>query len=382
MLPVNRYPAPYAQRIWSDQARSARMRGLTDKYTVEALRGMPAALVDPERALSAMRAVLTAPKVLPEAWRDAEAECGHEIVGFLAAYLDRLPPEVKPHVHYGLTSSDLVEYDLHEALAEHAFCMAQEVELLRRLLSAQAQHTHDLPRAGRTHGQTAEATTLGHQLAVFEQTLGRIEADLDQASNDRPIKSPGPTGVSDRPIPDTFKDRVVLSTQIVPRDFLLRWASAYLNLSNAMETMAMFVRLGARSEVGEFQEGAAASRHGSSAMPGKRNPIQSEKVCGLARISRGHFLALAEVSALWEDRDLSNSSTERIAVPGLASTVEHMLLTVVSVFQDLVIDEDRIRLNAQDPRCSTNETQRWMQTRQQVGPIEASRLANQKEPTP
>lgn len=371
---VNRYPAPHAEKIWSDEGRISRLRHVSDEY---AIRAIEKGLLGPEDwqwTQGAIQAVRGAPDPLPDAWRRREDMFGHEIVGFLGAYLDRLPADVHPYVHYGLTSSDLVEHDLHCAIAEHAREMEGLVVDLRNLVHKMSRRYANLDRAGRTHGQLAEATTLGHQLSVFRSTLARLGSDMTNVEQ-IPHKSPGPTGVS--PVVTSPWQRVP-STQIIPRDFLLRWASAYLNLSNTLETMAMFVRLGSRSEVGEFREGRAKDRQGSSAMPGKSNPIQSERVCGLARVVRGHFLSLAEVSALWEDRDLSNSSTERIAVPGLASTVEYMLDQVYDIFSNLEVDEVWIRENATDPRCRANERQRVIQKTQRVGPIEASRLATER----
>jgi adenylosuccinate lyase len=111
-------------------------------------------------------------------------------------------------------------------------------------------------------------------------------------------------------------------------------------------------------------------------MPGKVNPIKSERVCGLARIARGHFYALSQVSGLWEDRDLSNSSTERIAVAELAATVEYMVNTMAEVFQDLIVNKSKIAENADDPRTRANANQNQIQKQAKVGPIEASNIAS------
>lgn len=375
---MSRYPAPYAEKVWSDQERAVRLRQASDEYASEALRRGLLGLTDMDWAQSAIATIRKAPDPAPEEWRGYEELFGHEIVGFLAAYLQRLPEEIHPYIHYGLTSSDLVEYELHEGISRHAAALRIEVLDLAQVLFRLAEEHRNTERAGRTHGQTAELTTLGHQFDVFRCTLGRHNKDfLHFRDGVAPIKSPGPTGYSEE-IWSPWRESVP-STQIVPRDFLLRWASMYLNLSNTLETMAMFVRLGSRSEIGEFREGAAKDRQGSSAMPGKANPIGSEKVCGLARVARGHFLAISEVSALWEDRDLSNSSTERLAVPGLAGTVEHMLGSMISIFNGLDVNTDRIALNASDPRCQMNARQREIQRTQKVGPIEASRLATERD---
>jgi adenylosuccinate lyase len=300
----DRYPAPLARRIWSDSARGHRMRLVADAYATEAVRGDPD-LRDPGDAILQIRRAAD-PSVFD--WRHAELEHGHEVVGFLDAYLARLPVELHPYVHFGLTSSDLTEYDLHQAIAEHAAELSKSLFALVETLAVGASKHRELPRAGRTHGQTAEVTTLGHQYQVFYHTLRRINSDLDRVAWEAPIKSPGPTGVGEGvlcPWP------TVPSTQILPRDFLLRWAGAYLNLSNTLE---------------------------------------------------------------------SNSSTERIAVPGLAATVEHMLATVSVVFSELVVDTDRIRANSADQRCTMNRLQREIQLTDRVGPIQASRLATEREP--
>lgn len=360
-----RYPAPTAEKVWAPEARAHRMRKICDYYATSAFQEklLGKDLHYPE--FSSFGPVSVAQ------WEKAEQETGHEIVGFLAAYLERLPGFTHKYVHYGLTSSDLVEYDLHVATNHHALSLSVDVQALNM---AVVRLGEDFPvyRAGRTHGQTAELTTLRHQMQVYSNVLKRLRQSLLGIAS--PVKSPGPTGYSEL----REANGSVPSTQVVPRDYLLEWACVYLRVANLMDSLATFIRLGCRSEIGEFREGA--ERVGSSAMPGKNNPIASEKVCGLARVARGHFLALAEVSNLWEDRDLSNSSTERISVPGLAATAEHMVLTMTDVIENLVVDGARIEQNARDPRTRTNAGQNWIQKKRGVGPLEASRIARQ-EPT-
>lgn len=371
-----RYPAPIAEQIWSPEARAARMREISDRYAIDAInKGLLNGPL-PGAAQKVLRDHFTdAGPVSLSWWKTSEEKYGHEIVGFLSAYLDRLPDEVHPWVHLGLTSSDLVEYDLHEAIQEHRSRLNDEtVEALEAELSSYAGVYFETLRAGRTHGQTAEVTTLGHQFRVFGGSLARLR---QSGSGDwHTTKSPGPVGNSslrDRPT------RSITSTQIIPRDILLGWANDYLRLSNFLESLAMFIRLGSRSEIGEFREGRANQRQGSSAMPGKRNPIDCEKVCGLARIARGYHLALSEIQgSLWEDRDLSNSSTERIAVPGLAATVEHMADTMLQVILDLEIDTTQIGKNAQHPATRANARQNEIQKQYGVGPIRASEIAREE----
>lgn len=369
-----RYSSPIAERLWSPDARAARMREISDRYAMDAInRGL---LTDPlpdSDQLALRNCFLSAPAVDVSLWEVAEKTHGHDIVGFLDAYLDRLPPEVHAYVHYGLTSSDLVEYDLHEAIREHNSELYSALDVMWSELSAYAETYAGTLRAGRTHGQTAEITTLGHQFQVFTETLARL---MEGFRWNLPIKSPGPVGHSALREPLAPSVR---STQIIPRDILLGWANDYLRLSNFLESLAMFIRLGSRTEIGEFHEGRAAQRQGSSAMPGKRNPIDCEKVCGLARIVRGYHLAISEVQgSLWEDRDLSNSSTERIAIPGLAATVEHMADTMLQVILELQIEETRIGQNAQHPATRANARQSAIQKQYGVGPIRASEIVREE----
>lgn len=375
-----RYPAPAAERIWSTSERANRMRRISDWYALDALHKelIPLQGISIARA---QEAILTNDPVSLRKWEAGEGQSGHEIVGFLQAYLDRLPPEVHPLIHYGLTSSDLVEFDLHVAIAEHVGAILDRLQSLVSSLSIWESTSQDVKRAGRTHGQTAELTTLGHQFLVYEETALRLRTDLDQLfPNVSYLKTPGPVGKSPiRELPISGIGKIE-SFQIIPRDILMRWASVYLNLSQFLESLAMFIRLGARSEIGEFQEGSAKDRQGSSAMPGKRNPIDSEKVTGLARIVRGYHLALSEVGgSLWEERDLSNSSTERIAVPGLAATVEHMLTTMIDVIDNLVVNETRVLENTYSPATSANHRQNVNQRTLYVGPIEASKITKEED---
>lgn len=381
-----RYPAPIADQLWSKESRADRMREISDAYARDVV--LAGEIEPPEEYTDGeiLNFIHRSGVVNVRLWEHREKATGHEIVGFLEAYLDRLPDSIHRFVHYGLTSSDLVEWDLHSAMSSHATDIYDRCGRLDFALR-RIEDTHiGSKRAGRTHGQTAELTSLGHQIYVHRMSLYRINTSiLLQAGQTRVVKAPGPVGNSPlRGAPSTVVGvEHPMSFQIIPRDILTGWASDYLRLAQFLESLAMFIRLGARSEIGEFQEGAAKDRQGSSAMPGKRNPIDCEKVSGLARIARGYHLALSEVpGSQWEERDLSNSSTERIAVPGLAAIVEHMLDTMIGVIENLVVDETRMLENTYDPATSANHRQNVNQRTLRVGPIEASRITKEEDERP
>lgn len=362
-----RYNAPFAENLFSADATIQRWKEITDAYAntvgdAEHFKGFST----PTAAAVATR----------EQWT------GHDVVAFLSVYTDRMSAKEAALVHVGLTSSDLVDNGMFIAVRRHSSHMADQVDRflpeLRRWLAA------NTIRAGRTHGQIAAPTTLQHQLQAIATPMAELSDELRDYTVYNVWKSPGPTGWAERNDLSRAADAaqavttgpwaVVPSTQVISRDYLLRWACLYLRLAALMENFAMLVRLGSRSEVGELREGAAATRIGSSSMPTKRNPIDSEKICGLANVVRGQFMAIASNTTLWEDRDLSNSSLERVTVPDMAATVEHMLATSLKVAKGLQFDANRASRNLNRSAVFVAQAQRVLQVVAFCGPIEAGGL--------
>lgn len=316
---------------------------------------------------------------------EREKITGHDVVAFISLIEDQCSELIRPLLHYGLTSSDLVDNGHFMALAEHARWMLPRIAVLTHRMHKFAGAS--TLRAGRTHGQLADPTSWAWQMKVQSQVFDEIYGDLMTLANDVPWKSAGPTGhgrfnrgadsmvVSRLNFELSVSFRLVPSTQVIPRDYQLRWAAVYLRLSCALENLALQVRLGSRSDVAEVREGGAEERVGSSAMPHKKNPIDSEKVCGLARVARGYFSAIAETVALWEDRDLTNSSLERVAIPDLAGTVEYMLGTMNTVMEHLVFDHARALQNMEaNPVVWSAVMQTLAQKHFGMGPIAAGRF--------
>lgn len=368
-----RYPAPNANVIFDDRAKYDRWKYFTDLYAYERIVSSD----EPEPVKDLLVSYLmTAQTPSPSTVESFERLAGHDVVAFLAAYTKFMPEALKPYIHYGLTSSDLVDNGHFMAMRLHAkqlMLLVQDLD--RQLHQWEAMET---PRAGRTHGQVADMTSLNHQLRVHSATLSRIRGSLEMLYMDNILKSPGPTGHSPlveyaaRQIAARNGWQFVRSTQVIPRDWQVEWASVYVRLAGELESLATFIRCGARQEIGELREGA--SRIGSSSMPTKKNPIDCEKVCGLARVARGYFSTLAENVALWDDRDISNSSVERIAVPELAATVEHMTLVMTGVMQNLDVDYNRMRYNAENVATMTNLLQTLAQKYFKIGPVAAGKL--------
>lgn len=370
-----RYHAPAAEQIFTEQEKIFRWTNLTKAFMLEAI-DHDSALNDEERRelYALVRAQVKQPSVV--AVRTREQDYRHDVVAFLSLIEQYLNPEIVKYLHLGLTSSDLVENVHFAQLRHHAERMSNKAGQLRIAL-ARWENMCTL-RAGRSHGQIADLTSWSHQMHTFSVPLTELGHDFDRYHQRHILKSPGPTGK----VPtDPFRGYVVASrmgaavipsTQVIPRDYQIRWAALYLRLACICENLALLVRAGARSEVAEVWEGTR--RTGSSAMPHKRNPVESEKVCGLARVARGYFATIAEGGALWDDRDISNSSLERIAVPDLAAVTEYMVDTITDVIDNLVLDFKRMHDNASDPRTMSNMMQTTMQLHFNIGPVRASTL--------
>lgn len=368
---VDRYPTPLADRYFDRQTQIDSWTEITRYYATK-----DAADNGITGAFNHLREMQTPPA---QSVATREAVTGHEVVAFLQL-LEEQNPSIKQHLHVGLTSSDLVEYALSVATESHARAMVNYIDTLIFALRNSAEDT----RLSRTHGQVGWLTTLRKQFAPTANALVGISADLTRWANVRPLKTSGPSGaysvVGYRTVgvAAVINRKATPSTQILHRDHLLAWAALYLRIQCTLENLALQIRLGSRSDVGEIREGAAAHRAGSSAMPHKRNPIDSERICGLTRIARGNFLALAEGVALWEERDLSNSAPERVAVPSMAETIEYSLTKMTNVIENLDVHPGAMQLNIDaHPEHQSHVVQYALQTRCGLGPVEASDFVKQ-----
>lgn len=293
-----------------------------------------------------------APSIIQVA--EYERETGHDVVAFLRAWTENMSPEAASQVHLGLTSSDVVDTVLFEALYMTTGTIGNQLGLLAEHLKYKATTHASSRRVGRTHGQHAEPTTLGWRFQVWEDTANFL---IDQAADVRDavnvVKSPGAVG-NMRILGEAVglelaryrRATLVRSTQVIPRQRMVLWAAWLVQIVTLLEEIALEIRLSSRTEVEEMREGASAGRVGSSAMPHKRNPIGSEQISGLARVARSHFGAIAETAgALHHERDLSNSSVERLVVPDLAELTSYMLSKVTTMLADLVVNTNRMGTN-------------------------------------
>ena len=306
----------------------------------------------PEDSVAAVRA---APPPTPEAVAAVEAVTGHDVIAFLTAWADNTTPRsAAAWVHYGMTSSDLLDTALAVQLTEASdLLIAKASRLVAALREHALAHAGTL-RVGRTHGIHAEPDIWGHRVADFAFALARCRDRLRLARAAVAVgKLSGPVGTYSNI--DPAIEAVVMAelglrpadvaTQVVFRDGIAEWVCAAALLATTCEAIALEVRHGQRTEVAELAEPFSAGQKGSSAMPHKKNPIRSERICGIARVVRGYVTPVMEGMALWHERDISHSSVERIALPDAAIATDYLLHLTTGVIEGLVVDESRMRAN-------------------------------------
>ena len=284
---------------------------------------------------------------------EIEAETRHDVVAFTRAVSETLGDERK-WVHYGLTSSDVVDTAQSLRLTRAtAILRAGLVRLAETLASRAREHKHTVT-VGRTHGVHAEPTTFGLKLARFYDAFQRDIERFDAAAEAvRVGKLSGAVGTFAQIPPEVERltcERLGLrpapiSTQVLPRDLHAQYLAALALIGTTIETIAVEIRHLQRSEVLEAEEAFGKGQKGSSAMPHKRNPIGSENLTGMARLLRGYMVAAYEDVALWHERDISHSSVERVILPDATIALDYALDRMARIVENLSVFPDRMLEN-------------------------------------
>ncbi|MFV0288371.1 MAG: adenylosuccinate lyase [Mycoplasmatales bacterium] len=286
---------------------------------------------------------------------EIEKETRHDVVAFTRAVSQTLGAE-KKWVHYGLTSTDVVD-------TANGFLIKQaneviEVALVKfiQVLKKQAQEHKYTIQMGRTHGVHAELTTFGYKMALYYEEMQRNMERWNLArTHIEAGKISGAVGTyaNIEPFVETFVcqklgiNAAKISTQTLQRDRHAFYFSVLTSIANTLDKIAVELRHLQRTEVREVEEGFKKGQKGSSAMPHKKNPISSENISGLARVIRGYNLTAQENVALWHERDISHSSTERIILPDATSLIEYMLIRFTKVVENLNVKKENMLKNIQ-----------------------------------
>ncbi len=282
-----------------------------------------------------------------------EAETRHDVIAFLKSVEASIPGKVQ-YLHFGLTSYDIVDTALALRVREAANLILNEAKLLLNALKKLALKYKDTPMMGRTHGVHAEPITFGLKVLSWHQELKRAIARLEQArANVGYGKVSGAVGSFSQLSPAVETEALKalglkpepVATQVVPRDRIAELLLAGALCGAGLERIALEIRNLQRTEIAEVAESFAKGQRGSSAMPHKKNPITCEQVSGLARILRANIIVALEDIPLWHERDLSNSSAERVIIPDSFSLLHHLLRQMLKVITNLQVNEMRMLEN-------------------------------------
>ncbi|MDR1875293.1 MAG: adenylosuccinate lyase [Synergistaceae bacterium] len=343
---IDRYSTAEVSAIWSDENRFAVMlqvelaacRAWSEKGRIPA---------------DALEDILSKASFSVSRIREIENSVHHDVIAFVSSVAENVGENGR-YIHIGLTSSDVLDTASSIMLRESLALVRRATLDLDAAVVEKAQRYKHLPCVGRTHGIHAEPMTLGLKFlnwhAELERDIERIDLAASQIACGKISGAVGTYALC----PPEIETRVCellnltpapVSNQILQRDRHAGVMNALALLGCGLERMATEIRHLQRTEVGELYEPFGSAQKGSSAMPHKRNPIKSERICGLARLLRGCLVASMEDIALWHERDISHSSTERVIWPDAFHTIHFMLLDMTGLIRDLGVDEERIRKN-------------------------------------
>ena len=279
---------------------------------------------------------------------EIEQQTRHDIVAFTRAVSETLGEERK-WVHYGLTSTDVVDTANGYLLKQANTILLEDLEQMLEVLRKRAIEFKDTPCIGRTHGIHADITCFGLKWALWYEEMKRnLNRFITAARGVEVGKISGAVG-NFANIPPFIQDYVCeklgtesanISTQVIQRDRHAYYMATLAVIASSIEQMAMEIRNLQRTEVHEVEESFGKGQKGSSAMPHKRNPISSENMCGCARVMRGYMAAFYENVALWHERDISHSATERIILPDATMLLDYMLNRFRGILENLVVFKD------------------------------------------
>ena len=348
---IERYTLPEMGAIWTEEAKFRAW--LKVELAVCRARARLGEIPEEEVRELAEKADFEVQRI-----KEIEEEVGHDVIAFVTAVSETLAEKgsggVARHFHFGLTSSDVLDTAGALQLKEALRLIRREAKALAILLCDMALTHRDTVMVGRTHGVHAEPTTFGHKLAVWafemERNLERLAHAEEVAAVGKISGAVGTYANVDPKVEALTCEELGLkpdpaSTQIVQRDRHAEVLSSLSILGSTMEKIALEIRGAQRTEVRELAEPFGRGQKGSSAMPHKRNPILAERLCGMARLLRGYASVGFENNALWQERDISHSSAERVVLPDSTTVTHYMLRTAQRILQGLQVDETRMREN-------------------------------------
>ncbi len=333
---IERYSIPEMSEIWTISSRYSRWLKI-ELLAVEA-RAESGDVPDEDLELIRKNASFDVERAI-----EIEKIVRHDVIAFLTSVSESLGPESR-HIHYGMTSSDILDTCLATQIKDSGELIMNELDALGEALKGLVRRTRGVMCIGRSHGMFAEPTTLGLKFAGFYSEYLRVRRRLEEGLRSACVgKLSGAVGTYahlDPSIEEYVCGRLGIgienvATQVVARDRHADFIYALAALGGLLERLGTEIRHLQRSEVGEVEESFGKGQKGSSAMPHKRNPIISERLCGLARMLRGYLIPSLENSVLWHERDISHSSAERFIFPDACGISLYALRKAVSMVSGL-----------------------------------------------
>ena len=348
---IERYTRPAMGRVWSDRNKYEGWLAV-ELAASESLAELGVVPADAARALRA-HAGFDVTRIL-----EIEERVKHDVIAFTTSVAERMAAagaaDSSRWLHYGLTSTDVVDTAQALQIREASGLLADGLEQLRVVLKRRALEFRHTVQVGRTHGVHAEPITFGLKLAIWYEEAGRNLARLRSAAEDLRVgKVSGAVGTFAHIGPEV-EERICaklglkpapVASQVIQRDRHAQFLATLATAAASLEKIALEVRHLQRTEVREAEEFFSAGQKGSSAMPHKRNPIVSEQICGLARVVRANAQAGFENVALWHERDISHSSAERVILPDSTVLTDYLLAKTTRLVDTLVVYPDRMRRN-------------------------------------
>ncbi len=344
---IERYALPEIAALFTDEARFSAWL----EVEILATEAWAALGVVPEADAAAIRAGAGFDVA---AVYERERVTEHDVAAFVDVVQERIGGPAAAWVHYGLTSSDVVDTALSVTLVRACDLLLDAAAELDRSITRRAHEHRAAPMAGRTHGVHAEPTTFGAKLALWALQVRRDRERLQRARAAIGVgKLSGAVGTYSNIDPsveafvcERLGLRPVPATQVIARDRHAELLYACASVGASVESFALEIRHLQRTEVREVEEPfRAGSQKGSSAMPHKRNPVKCEQLCGLARVVRSNLQAGLENVALWHERDISHSSVERIVLPDSLELAYYMLVKFRAIVDGMVVYPERMREN-------------------------------------
>ena len=343
---IPRYTRPEMGRIWTEENRFRKWLDVE----IAATETLAEAGMVPESAAKAIRekGAFDVKRI-----HEIEAEVKHDVIAFTTSVAEHVGPEAR-WLHYGLTSNDVVDTAQALLIRDASRLIHTGLIRLRDVLKGRAQEFKHTVMIGRTHGVHAEPTTFGLVLANwYDETQRNIRRFENSAEEMRVGKISGAVGTFAHLDPQ-YEERICerlglrfapISTQVLQRDRHAYYVATLATIASTLDMIATEIRHLQRTEVREAEEYFSERQKGSSAMPHKRNPVQCEQICGLARVVRSNAQTAFENVALWHERDISHSSAERVILPDSTILVDYLLSKTANIVENLLVYPERMKRN-------------------------------------